>query len=523
MFLAFLTLVTFAQTNFENIRVNSDTDPALPFHNEEQIVVNPKDSLNLVACWRDFRLGYRQVGIGVSFDGGLTWEDRLISNSGYTYDSDPGLTTDGDGNIYLVTLAFDDGDGENALAVFKSTDGGLTFGSPNYAALGDNTVFHDKELIACDRGNSPYKGNLYVTWTLLPDEDRGRIYCTSSADGGGTWTEPVAISDLLPDGSVQWSVPCVGSDGTVYAAWVNLDENAIMLDRSYDGGITWGEDQLVLYAPGFYYIDDWIGVFSFPAMDADITNGPYGGNLYMAYLSYTGSDTDSDIYFIRSEDGGDTWSEQVKISGDDVPENDQFHPWLVVDNLGIIHVVFYDQRNGLEDDLQDVYYTKSEDGGDSWSEPERVSAVASRPSTTKPPYLSPEPMPGEIYGEYVGLAAWNGRPFPVWTDCRENGVQNIYFGWYNPTVIIEKPEIVSKGVEARFVPAGVKVSFDSPITGSCRFKLFDATGRSVYSSSVILSQTREMLLDVGKVPNGIYFLEIVADGETRTTKIAKIK
>ena len=50
-------------------------------NNEEQVFLSPIDSNIIIANWRDFRLGYRQVGIGRSIDGGLIWTDSLVKQS----------------------------------------------------------------------------------------------------------------------------------------------------------------------------------------------------------------------------------------------------------------------------------------------------------------------------------------------------------------------------------------------------------------------------------------------------------
>ena len=54
-----------------NVRINSDNSGQV--QNEQQIVVNSSDPNNLVAVWRDFRLGYRRVGVGYSLDAGWTY------------------------------------------------------------------------------------------------------------------------------------------------------------------------------------------------------------------------------------------------------------------------------------------------------------------------------------------------------------------------------------------------------------------------------------------------------------------
>ena len=59
-----------------NWKINSDDTNQV--QNEQQVGINPVDPDNVVAVWRDFRLGHREVGVGYSFDGGLTWTDTLL-------------------------------------------------------------------------------------------------------------------------------------------------------------------------------------------------------------------------------------------------------------------------------------------------------------------------------------------------------------------------------------------------------------------------------------------------------------
>ena len=115
-----------AVAELPEIRLNTDTTTEL--QNEEQIAINPTDPGNVVACWRDFRLGYRQVGVGTSFDGGTTWTDRLIGGQ-LPWDSDPALAVHRDGTFYLVVINYQDG-GANQLSVHRSTTGGASWEGP---------------------------------------------------------------------------------------------------------------------------------------------------------------------------------------------------------------------------------------------------------------------------------------------------------------------------------------------------------------------------------------------------------
>ncbi len=417
-----------------NIKINNDTTTEV--QNEEQIVMNPKDSTNLVAVWRDFRVGYRQVAYAYSFDGGLTWDQELFVEPQYIWDSDPGLTVDTAGHFYAVILSFFTTSQPNGLFVYKSIDGGVSWTGPVTVINDVQNVFEDKELIACDRSGGPHTDNLYVAWTRFGAGTE--ILMCRSTDGGSSFVDPVTISDA---GGVQWPVPCVGPNSEVYVAWVKYTPASIRLDRSYDGGQTFASDLTIQNVnDASRLVNGNIWVFSFPAIDVDITGGQYNGNLYVAYMDDSPGFTDTDMYFTRSIDGGTTWSQEVRINDDPLNNGcDQFHPWLTVAPDGSIIVVFLDRRNDPGNLLMDLYMTTSTDGGDTWSQNERISTVSCDPTAgssfvdhmedpvnTKLPAILANRA--GLIGEYIGVTASSIDDIhPIWTDTRM-GDQDVFVG-----------------------------------------------------------------------------------------------
>jgi len=390
-----------------NIKINHDATTQV--QNEEQVCVNPKNPNNLIAVWRDFRLGYRRMGHGYSTDGGSTWTDGLFSGTPYPWHSDPGLTVDTSGNFYAVILSYNQSLPYNGLFVCKSTDGGVNWGSAVTVVDSFNNAFEDKELIACDRTAGLYTGNLYVTWTRFDyNTNTTHIKCSRSTNGGQSFVRPpVNVSDLE---GVQWPVPAVGPNGEVYIAWVDYNYPRINFDKSTNGGVSFGADRGVHSVNGTDdNINGGILVFPFPAMDVDITGGPYNGYIYIAYMDY--GLTDTDIWFTRSTDGGNTWSSRIRLNDDPSGNGrDQFHPWTFVDRNGAIYVVFYDRRNDPNNLLMDVYLTQSTDGGVTWTPNKRVTTVSSDPTAGQ--------IKAGLLGEYIGLTAFDGSVHPVWTDTR---------------------------------------------------------------------------------------------------------
>ena len=244
------------------------------------------------------------------------------------------------GNFYLVVLSYTGSTSEpNGLFIQKSTDGGVTWGGSVEVIDGVPGVFEDKELIACDRTGGAHDGNLYVVWTRFGYDLE--ILSARSTDGGLGFQSPVNVSD--PGSSVQWPVPVVGSDGTYYVAWVQYVPSEIRVDRSFDGGASFGSDITVadVYTP-MIELNGGITTFSFPAMDCDITGGPYDGRLYIAYMDRMSSNFD--VFLTYSDDHGATWSPRLRINDDSIGNGrDQFHPWLCVSEDGVVNVVLLEK------------------------------------------------------------------------------------------------------------------------------------------------------------------------------------
>ncbi len=443
-------------------------------NNEEQVFLCPTDSNIVIANWRDFRLNYRQVGIGRSTDGGQTWTDSLIKKSMQVFttdskQSDPTMTVDRLGNFYMSVLDWDAFGltGLSTIAFYKSTDKGVSWTGPVAGVWsGDPEIFEDKQFITADRTGGIYDGNVYCSWTRFPNPDR--IVFIRSIDGGATFQDTVVVgpqqtstgcgSNVIDAG--QFSIPVVGANGYVYVFWqgYSLDSTgtctgvqAIKQVVSVDGGQSFtGETIVIKPIAGYMTANGGINTYSQPVVDVDISGGPFHGNMYMAFTNIGVEDVNnhSDVDFLRSTNNGATWSSRYQINDDVGSENiDNFHPWLVVNQEGVIVVVFYDQRYDAPNYyLFDLNAAYSFDGGLTFTTNHRISDVSSSPSNLKNNnlenpwtlddngFMAPVAMVprGGLIGEYIGVTAYYDKVNAVWTDSRDGNSEVYSASWYIP-------------------------------------------------------------------------------------------
>ncbi len=413
---------------FSVITEDSPDVPVAPGNStqsENSVFVSPLDNLLVINSNNSSQnpLGsFYGANALESDDGGLSWGGTVQGAGGYN-SGDPVALIGLDGSYYIGFISESGGQ-----AVGKSTDGGATYTVYNVANAGGGGLLDKNHLWIDNNPTSPFEGTLYDAWTDFYGAFDSDIGFSRSINGGVNWSAPINVSSAVNAGSHCQGVNInSGPYGEVYVIWAIYDtwpqdETSIGMARSFDGGATFG--------PATRIISNIRGIRSsgisknmrnnsFPSMAVDISGGEFNGNIYIVWSNIgvpginTGSDVD--VYMIRSEDQGVTWSAPIRVNQDPTGlGSEHYFPWITCDpETGDLSVIFYDDRN-VGGNQCEVYCANSYDGGVTW-EDFKVSDVA----------FTPTPIPGladGYMGDYIGINARGGWVYPTWADTRTGSV-----------------------------------------------------------------------------------------------------
>ncbi|HEV8479168.1 MAG TPA: sialidase family protein [Candidatus Eisenbacteria bacterium] len=167
-------------------------------------------------------LAVADISSNLSTDRGQSFQHDLAA-AAIPSDDRQWIEADGPNNVYMVYRGVVP---SNALFVQKSTDHGLTYGTPSVVLDASNPITTSPGYIDVDHTN----GYVYVS-----HQNDNALYVSRSTDGGSTWTTRL-VDGLTAHGHLFDPVK-VGDDGTVYTCWSN--DRHIYYSFSLDHGDTW--------------------------------------------------------------------------------------------------------------------------------------------------------------------------------------------------------------------------------------------------------------------------------------------
>jgi len=411
-------------------------------------------------------------GYSSSTDGGKTWVTSHmppLPGSPFTF-GDPAIATDRVGNFYFAGLGADSA-GRFTIQVNKSTNGGRTFGA---AVLVQQDNGGDKEWIAVGKDpRVPGRDNVYVTWTSF-QATGAQLRLGRSFDGGASFVSKTIFAPLpdpdptKPQNSLQFSNPVVDPiTGRLYIPFIhfsNSDTDFIRVLASDDAGETFSfltfnvsgapSPTVLPVVQAGELVDGGSGGFRLAIHAGPALAGRFGlrqfvqttrlvtqpafaarnGVLYLAWSQSTspvfGDPTSgSNVLFVRSSNGGATWSAPIQVNPANVSDVHHVLPGLAIGTSGTsVHVGYFTQHG---DGSVDVDLANSQDQGTTFPVDRTLRLTST--SFVLPPTvirLREGPTPTTNYdrtivsayslGEYLSVTAANGSVFVLWGDARNH-------------------------------------------------------------------------------------------------------
>ena len=444
--------------------------------NEPSIAVSPLDPNKMAVGWRQFNSvtsNFRQAGWSFTTNGGANWTfPGVLENN--VFRSDPVLDVDVNGNFYYLSL----------LNTFFDDLWGSVNSGGSWTRLGPATG-GDKQWMIIDRTNGIGRGHIYQIWSTAGNNYGGRQF-SRSTNGGSVWMNPINIPlqpvwgvlDITPSGDLYIG----GSDGDANFYFVrstNAKNAAVTptfdLSRTLSLGGTVGFGQVINPA----------GLSGQAYIATDKSSTPYSGYIYMLSSVRINASNPLDIRFVRSVDGGNTWSTPRRINDD--PGNTTKYHWMAAMGIapnGRIDVIWNDTRDSATNQFSALYYTCSFDGGDTWLPNTQVS----------PPFNHTLGYPNQNkMGDYLGLVSDDGGARIAYT-ATFNGEEDVYY------LRAAAPEAVSPfsavGVSGTVVSGGISslrysenvrfLASLGPISGKTQAAITDLKGLTTILNPSVL-------------------------------------
>jgi len=508
----------FSTDDFFTVQVNVDQfgqnivgDAA----NEPSIAIDPFNPNNIAIGWRQFDTissNFRQAGYAYSTDGGVNWTTGIIEQG--IFRSDPVLGSNNSSELFYYSLSTAIG---YTCELFNSNDGGATWmGSvPAYGG--------DKGWMTIDRTGSLGDGNIYC---FSRDGVATTIVMTRSIDGGQFFQPLVNVPGNPGRGTLA-----VGADGVLYAAGLSFNNGQFAFARSTNAPdpqatpIFEFSTQINLGGQFSSYAgpnpDGLLG----QTIVACDNSGQSGDSTVYILSSVDPPGTDPlDVNFIRSTNRGLSWSSPIRINDDPSTSAWQWFGTMSVAPNGRIDVIWLDTRDDPGTYLSSLYYSFSEDEGQTWSSNERLSAAFD-------PHVG-WPQQNKM-GDYFDMISDDEGVSLAWAGTF-NGEEDIYYSRISQMpvsinngqndILVSKTFFLSQNYPNPFNPA-TSIQYTVSSGQFVSLKVYDLLGNEI---AILINEEKaagnyEVDFIAANLPSGIYFYKLQAGNFVETKKMILLR
>ncbi len=401
---------------------------------EPSLAVSLVDKNKIAIGWRQFNTvsnDFRQAGNAYSDNGGQTWHNNTVIEPG-VFRSDPVIKSDVFGNFYYHSLRVTrsaQGDYDQFfIDQWKSKDGGKTWVEKTDVYGGDKT------WIAIDITQNASQGNIYAAWNTAGNSYYPATF-NHSLNNGIDYSYPIEIPQKPIFGTVT-----VDGNGNVYVVGMSNFSNIsheYYLIKSINPNVP---------MPLFDQVTqvDLGGLASFGGsinpdglngqiyVKVDSSNRTSKDNVYIMGTIIPNNNDPQDVMFVRSTDGGKTFSSPIVINHDDKNS----YQWLGAMNVapnGRIDIIWYDTINSNDNKQSELFYTYSYDAGMTFARQQAIS----------PSFFHNKGYPiQKKMGDYIDIESDNLGAHIAYT-ATFNDEQDIYYLYAKPSTREENPDFPS--------------------------------------------------------------------------------
>jgi hypothetical protein len=403
-----------------------------------------------------------EIRFARSVDAGATWQ---VHSGPLSSPSSQGaqVVVDADGIVYVFWVEYS----TSRFVGRRSTDLGASFG-PEFtvSTMNDNlgtvpsglrthaarrhplhptlysslaNLFYTYPQVAVDRSNGPRRGSLYVTWAEHGAGSAAAATGLVSDPEPNDSPETAALVELGHDISGEVTGGHTEFDCDWYAVNAAAGETFWMRGTIdvFPGDqepffqsmrfVCAPEPNNRVFATDHLIPEYWHGagpptIYTFPTSGRYEIAGPcsFAPRTFLYDVQFRRFDfapgeaarDHRDIVLVSSANGGVTWSPKVRVN-DDPPGNENTYSGVAVDDLGQVHVAWYDRRDDRTCAQRvHTYWAMSTDGGQSFRPNRRLSSESSS-------WLDANGFPN--IGDHLGIAASGTKVQVLWTDVRAGG------------------------------------------------------------------------------------------------------
>jgi hypothetical protein len=492
------------------------------FDGEPYIAVNPNNHNTIVVAWMGYVYNNGSgltIKIKSSFNGGLTWSSAVnMPHMVPTYKSaDPSMAFDGNDNLFLSYIDYRESPDSGGVYLFKSTNGGLTWGSPvkmiDMNTDGSKKPIDRPWLVVNNAGDKLYLSTKPAPWVAAPN----RPYFTASIDSGLTW-QPwryLDTANYLVGNVIAQPMPapvCFGN--TFYAMYPSYLTSQNVYPQFFLATTT--------NNGAHFSYNTFVNTQTAASNDSaklayKLIQDPTNSN-HLAFIYPSAPFGDIDIMMIETSNAGTSWSSPLRINND-VQGNGKMQDmlWADFDTDGDMIVTWRDRRNAS--------------GSGFATASEFYAAFRDKDSSA----FSPNIILSDSLVSYNAILMQSGNDF-MSTVLRNDTLYSVYANtkdgsldvWFVKTAARNGTTThvsLLEGKSSRLITSpnpssgiiNIKVEDGSMID---EIKAFNANGEVVFVKTL---RTATVVVDLSEQPGGIYTLVTKANGHIFSQKIVLSK